>query len=234
MLRPLLIFSFLFISGFSAFAQEVRDFGIWGTIAYGTDITKDLDVTIEQEVRMEQNATTPGVIFTNLGLDYRVVDKFMVGVNYRFILNDRPDGVYGHRHRVMLDLQYRERSQQWTFAYRARGQSEVRTINYSDEFGFSPTLDLRNTLKTVYKLNRRYSLYASFDLRVLWSDPRVPDFRGIDRFRYRLGTDILVKREQSFGVFIQHQRELNVLSPEVEFMIGLEYKFGSRRPLMET
>ncbi|HKL39457.1 MAG TPA: DUF2490 domain-containing protein [Cryomorphaceae bacterium] len=215
-------------------AQEVRDFGLWGTISYGGDINDDIDFSIEQEVRMEQNATTPGVIFTSLGLDYRLNREFQVGLNYRFILNDRDLDIYGHRHRVMLDLQYRKLVRQWTFGYRSRSQSEIRTRNYANEYGFSPTLDLRNTFKTVYQLNRRFELYASFDLRVLWSDPRTPDFRGIDRFRYRLGTDVLIAREQSIGIFLQHQREINISNPEVEFMIGLEYKFGSRRQLMES
>jgi len=215
-------------------AQEVKDFGLWGTISYGGDINDDIDFSIEQEVRMEQNATTPGVIFTSLGVDYRFSRAFQVGLNYRFILNDRDGGIYGHRHRVMLDLQYREMVRQWTFAYRVRGQSEVRTRNYANEYGFSPTADIRNTVKTVYQLNRRFELYASFDLRVLWSDPRTPDFRGIDRFRYRLGTDVLIAREQSIGIFLQHQREINISNPEVEFVIGLEYKFGSRRQLMES
>lgn len=225
----------LFVSFFlGSRAQEVRDFGLWGTISYGGDINDDIDFSIEQEVRMQQNASTPGVIFTSLGVDYRLVREFQVGLNYRFILNDRDLGVYGHRHRVMLDLQYRKLLRQWTFAYRSRSQSEIRTRNYANEYGFAPTLDLRNTFKTVYQLNRRYELYASFDLRILWSDPRTPDFRGIDRFRYRLGTDVLIAREQSIGIFLQHQREINISNPEVEFMIGLEYKFGSRRQLMES
>jgi hypothetical protein len=226
------LFFLLLILGSSA--QEVKDFGLWGTISYGAEINDDIDFSIEQEVRMQQNATTPGVIFTSLGMDYRLSRAFQLGLNYRFILNDRERGIYGHRHRAMLDLQYREIYRQWTFAYRARGQSEIRTRNYADEYGYAPTLDIRNTVKTVYRLNRRFELYASFDLRVLWRDPRTPDYRGIDRFRYRLGTDILVAREQSIGVFIQHQREINIPRPEVEFMIGLEYKFGSRRQLMES
>ncbi len=219
---------------FDSGAQEFKDFGLWGTISYGAEINDDLDFSIEQEVRMEQNATVPGVIFTSLGIDYRLSRAFQIGGNYRFILNDQESGVYGHRHRVMLDLQVREVHRQWTFAYRARGQSEIRARNYSNEYGFAPTADLRNTVKTVYQLNRRFELYASVDMRVLLRDPRIPDYSGIDRFRYRLGTDILVAREQSIGVFIQHQRELNVPNPEVEFMIGLEYKFGSRRQLMES
>lgn len=225
---------FFFMLFLGSRAQEVRDFGLWGTISYGGDINDDIDFSIEQEVRMEQNATTPGVIFTSLGVDYRLSREFQIGLNYRFILNDRDLGVYGHRHRVMLDLQYRRKYQQWTFAYRSRNQSEIRTRNYDNEYGFAPTLDLRNTLKTVYQLNRRFELYTSFDLRVLWRDPRVPDFRGVDRLRYRLGTDVLIAREQTIGIFIQHQRERNITEPEVEFMIGLEYKFGSRRQLMES
>jgi hypothetical protein len=231
--RYCIIFSLLLFFNISQ-AQESRDFGLWGTLAYGADLTDNIDLSIEQEVRMEQNATKAGVIFTSLGLDYRLTRKFQAGLNYRFILNDRADGSYGHRHRIMVDLQVREQYQQWTFAYRARGQSEVRTVNYTNEFGFSPTADLRNTFKTVYQLNRQYEVYFSFDLRVLWRDARIPEYRGVDRLRYRLGTDILVRRDQSFGIFIQHQRELNVAEREVEFMIGLEYKFGSRRPLMGT
>jgi hypothetical protein len=233
-MRSLVVFIFFSLLFCNTSAQEVEDFGLWGTISYGGEINDDLDFSIEQEVRMQQNATVPGVIFTSFGIDYRFSRSFEIGGNYRFILNDRESGIYGHRHRVMLDLQVREIHRQWTFAYRARGQSEIRARNYSNEYGFAPTADLRNTLKTAYQLNRRFELYASFDLRVLLRDPRIPEYSGIDRFRYRFGTDMLVAREQSIGIFIQHQRELNVPGPEVEFIIGLEYKFGSRRQLMES
>lgn len=233
-MRRIAIISLLLLLSYRLSAQEVRDFGLWGSVSYGAEINDEFDFSIAQEVRMEQNATVPGVIFTSFGIDYRFSEAFEIGGNYRFILNDQESGVYGHRHRVMLDLQFREIHHQWTFAYRARGQSEIRARHYSSEYGFAPTADLRNTVKTAYQLNRRFELYASFDLRVLLRDPRIPDYSGIDRFRYRLGTDILVAREQSIGIFIQHQREMNVSNPEVEVMIGLEYKFGSRRQLMES
>jgi len=226
--------SLLLLLSLKLSAQEVRDFGLWGTVSYGAKISDDFDFSIAQEVRMAQNATAASVIFTNVAVDYRLSRAFEIGLNYRFLLNDQERGVYGHKHRVMLDLQIREKHRQWTFAYRARAQSEIRTRNYSNEFGFAPTADFRNTVKTVCQLNRRFEVYASVDLRVLWNNPRTPDYRGIDRFRYRLGTDILVAREQSIGIFIQHQREINIPRPEVEFMIGLEYKFGSRRQLMES
>lgn len=233
-MRNLVACLFCLVLYCGAKAQEIRDFGLWGTVSYGAEINDNFDFSIEQEVRLEQNATTAGVIFTNLGIDYRLSRAFQVGMNYRFLLNDRERGIYGHRHRVMLDFHFREIQNQWTFAYRARGQSEIRTRNYANEYGFAPTADIRNTVKVAYRLNRLIEIYASFDLRVLWRDPGLPDFRGVDRFRYRLGTELLTAREQSFGLFIQHQREINVPNPEVEIMIGVEYKFGSRRQLMES
>lgn len=217
-----------------AAAQPLQDFGVWGTVSYGSDINDDLDFSIDQEFRMEDNSRVLGVMFTNLGIDYRINRYFQVGFNYRFVLNRRTTGIYGHRHRTMLDLQVRKRYRQWTFAYRARGQWEVRTWNYANEFGFAPTTDLRNTFKTIYRLNRQFEFYVSFDLRILYRDPRIPDFRGIDRYRYRLGMDVLLAREKSLGIFFQHQREVNIPNREVEFTIGLEYKFGSRRPLMDS
>jgi len=220
--------------GSDDFAQGVSDFGIWGSVSYNTDIFDALSLTLEQEVRMEQNASTPGVIFTNVGIDYRLNKKLEVGLNYRFILNDRPSGIYGHRHRAMLDVQYRERFQQWTISYRVRGQSEVRTINYSDRFGFAPTADLRNTFKTTFRVNRQIDVYGSFDLRVLIREPRVPNFSGVDRLRYRVGTEKLLKKGRAIGLFIQYQREVNVENPQLEFNVGIGYKFSRQNPLFQN
>jgi len=234
MLDPRHFCILLFFTSAIASGQTSQDFGLWGTVSYGSDINDDLDFSIDQEFRTESNATVLGVIFTNFGLDYRINRNFQVGWNYRFILNQRNTGVYGHRHRTMLDLQGRKQYKQWTFAYRMRGQWEIRTWNYANEYGFSPSTDLRNTFKTIFQLNRQLELYASFDLRILYRDPRIPDFQGIDRYRYRLGTEVLLAREKSLGIFFQHQREVNIPDREVEFIIGLEYKFGSRRPIMDS
>ena len=230
---PLSLFTLLFLSTHLS-SQTVEDFGVWGTVSYGSDLTDDIDFSIDQEFRMEQNNSILGVVFTSLGADYRFNRYFQLGLNYRFILNRQDEGFYGHRHRVMLDLQGRKMLRQWTFAYRMRAQSEVRTRNYANEFGFAPTTDLRNTVKTVYRLNRQFEIYGSIDLRILYRDPRLPEYRGIDRLRYRVGTDILLARDRSLGVFIQHQREVNIPNREIEFNLGLEFKFGSRMQLMQS
>ncbi len=225
---------FLLLLTFSLEAQEADDFGAWGSVAYGAEVFDDLSFSIQQEVRMEDNASSIGTVFTNFAVDYRFNRSFRLGWNYRFILNRRATGLFGHRHRTMLDLDFRTKLRQWTFAYRARGQWEVRTNNYNNEFGFAPSSDFRNTFKVVYQYNRRIEYYSSFDLRILLRDPRIPSYQGVDRFRYRAGCEYLLAKEQSLGFFFQFQREINIPEASQGFVIGLEYKFGSIRPLMES
>ncbi len=219
-------------SSLSLIAQRTNDFGLWGTVSYGQKINKELDFSIDQEFRLEENASQLGRAFTNLGMDYEVLDWLYFGANYRFILDRRGDGSYGMRHRLMADLAAQQKLRRFTFSYRARLQWEVRGTNYEQEYGFSPAWDLRNTFKVEYRINRQAELYASMDIRFLLRDANVPYHQGFDRDRARMGIDFKLAENRKLDIFLLSSRDWNVNEPKQLFVIGAEFAFGSNRMMM--
>lgn len=228
-LRLKYILPFLFFGvALSASAQVEKDFGVRAAVSYGADVTKDLDFSVEEEIRLEDNATSLVKSYTTFSLDYKLRSWIRFGINYRFILKKRSDETYGQRHRMMADLTLRTYQHRYTLSYRARIQSEVRGYNYTQEYGFAPTADFRNTFKVKYTINRIYEPYATLDLRFKLQDVRTPDFTGFDRSRFTAGVDITLSRTQELGLYFMTYRHWNTGEPDRVFVIGVEYNFGSR------
>lgn len=200
--------------------------------SFNKDIARDIDISVEQEFRLEENATVLGKAYTTVALDFELQKWLRLGLNYRFILNRRTEGAFGHRHRMMGDLSVRWRKRRLTFTNRVRLQSEIRTINYTAEYGFSPATDLRNTLKINYRVNRKYEPYLSLDARFLMRDARTPYYRGFDRHRITAGVDIMLAKNRVLDVYLMTSRHWNVLEPSHLFVIGFDFTFGSEGFLM--
>ncbi len=230
--RHLLALALLFLLSLPSFvySQVEDDFGVWTTFSLDTDLSKDLNVSIDQEFRLEDNATQLGRVFTDIGLDYEVENWLRFGTNYRFIMDRRgSSNIFAHRHRLSVESVLRARHQRWTVAYRARFQWEVRAHNYEQEYGFAPTYDLRNRIKLSYQYNRRFEPYTSFDIRVSIHDPDVPYLQGVDRFRVRAGTDIKLSKRQVLDLYFLYSEDVQVNFPERSFILGVAYGFGTGR-----
>lgn len=210
-----------------SYGQVTTDFGVWLAGSFNKDITRDLDVSLEQEFRLAENATELGKSYTTLGLDYELKKWLRLGLNYRFILNKSSADLFRHRHRLMGDVAVRLSKQRFTFTNRIRLQSEIRTVNYSDEYGFAPATDLRNTLKINYRINRKYEPYLSLDARFLIRDARTPYYTGFDRHRITAGVDIMLARNRSLDLYLMTSRHWNVLEPTQLFVVGMDFTFGS-------
>lgn len=217
----------------SANAQVDQDFGGWTTFSFATDLTRNWEIEIDQEFRFGQNLTQLDRAFTDLGLQYKVSKHLRIGGHYRYILDRRTSGIYGHRHRLSGDITLRLKSGRYTFANRLRGQWEKRTINYSEDRELGWETNLRNTFKISYRVNRKYQPYLNCDLRYALYEPSYPRFQGFDRIRAGLGLDIDLNRNFLFGTYFLVSEPL--LFPGTRlFVIGTEFCFGSGRNLFGT
>src|SRR5690242_7006029 len=94
-------FAILVILFLPAAAQQ-NDFGVWGSIAVKHKFSQKLSATVEEQLRMNQNATAVAQYFTDASLEYSLSKKFKVAVAYRFI-NNYKQTYYSKRHRVYAD-----------------------------------------------------------------------------------------------------------------------------------
>lgn len=230
-----LLLGFLFSSQVTKAQDVVEDFGFWGFVSYGKDISKKWDVSIEQEVRLQYNATQLARTFTNIGIDYKVEKWLHLGANYRFIIDRRLSGVYAIRHRVTADAVLKKQLRRFTFAYRARLQWEVKGYNYSDRYGFAPTWDFRNRFKTTFQLSRIWKPFVAADLRLLITDPNKPYITwAVDRMRLFVGTEYHMGNNRVLEFFFMTSQQVQVIAPVRIFAVGIGFNFGSETNLLGT
>lgn len=212
----------------------LKDFGVWVSGEYETELFKDFELEVEQEFRFEDNSRQLGRMHTNIGLEYKLAYPLRIGANYRFILNRRDNDLFGHRHRGTVDLTFRHRMRQWRFSYRARMQWEVRGWNYTNETGLVPSRKFRNKFELQYQIDRRLAAFVDVNIRVLAFDPNEPGYSGINRYRYRAGIEWLTAEYRTVTLFFLHDRDINVVSPAHEYVVGVSFGFENWKPLFSS
>ena len=209
-----------------ASGQVTNDFGVWISGSYSKDIVKDLEFKVKQEFRFDENATRLKKSYSTVAVEFEYIDWVHFQLNYRFILNQKSNGLYGQRHRIMGDVIFRPINGRFSLSNRVRFQSEVRTINYSEEYGFSPASNLRNTIKASYRINRKFKPYVHADFRFLLRDARTPYHTGFDRHRVKAGVDITLARKRVLDLYFMTSRHWNVVEPSQVFVAGVSFSFG--------
>lgn len=229
----LTIFICLFLWPLFAIAQVEDDFGIWISGSYDQSLTKGIDFKIKQEFRLDENASQLKKSYSTFRLDFDLNAWLRFQANYRFILNQKNNGLFGQRHRVMGDLVLYPLTKRLSLSNRVRFQSEVRTIHYNDKYGFAPANSLRNTIKINYRINRIYRPFADFDLRFLLRDARTPYHTGFDRQRVKLGLEMTLARKRTIDFYLMHSLQHNIKKPKQLFVVGMNYSYGGIGRIVE-
>ena len=217
-----LLFCASFVSG-----QVSNDFGVWISGSYSHDIVKDIEFKAKQEFRFDENATRLKKSYSTVAVGFEYIDWIHFQLNYRFILNQKSNGLFGQRHRIMGDVIFIPINGRFSLSNRVRFQSEIRTINYSEQYGFAPASNLRNTIKASYRINRKFKPYGYVDFRFLVRDARTPYYTGFDRHRVKAGVDITLARKRVLDLYLMTSRHWNVVEPSQVFVVGISFAFGS-------
>lgn len=206
--------------------QVTNDFGLWISGSYSHNVVKDVEFKVKQELRLDENATRLKKSYTTMSVGFEHIEWVHFQANYRFILNQKSNGLFGQRHRIMGDVIFRPINGRFSLSNRVRVQSEIRTINYSEKYGFAPATNLRNTIKASYRINRVWKPYMYVDFRFLLRDARTPYHTGFDRDRIRAGVDIALARKRVLDLYLMTSRAWNVTEPSQVFVLGASFSFG--------
>ncbi|MBK6640071.1 MAG: DUF2490 domain-containing protein [Bacteroidetes bacterium] len=97
----------LFGSTFSV--AQVNDAGLWTSINLEKKITKEIAVDLSQEFRFNENISELGSFFTEISAQYKLHKNLSIGAGYRFINKRELDDSYEKRHRMLFDLNTKEK-----------------------------------------------------------------------------------------------------------------------------
>ncbi|MCX6244393.1 MAG: DUF2490 domain-containing protein [Bacteroidetes bacterium] len=202
------------------FAQ-VNDAQLWTSLNIEKKITPVLSAHFTEEVRLNENITEVGTIFSDFSLSYRLGKRFKIAAGYRFSNQRNVDDSYDKRHRYYFDLGYREKVKPVTFLLRTRFQSEYSNI-YSSEDGFVPDNHARVKLTLKFDLNRKFVPYIEgesfFRLnRIVYG--------SFDQLRLCGGIEYTFNRMHMVDVHYLFRKEYNVKHPETDYVVGISYYF---------
>ena len=219
--RVLFILS-VFIAGLfpKIIHAQIDDIGVWLGVALQKQLTRQLEGSVGEQLRLNHDVTTINQLLTDVGLAYSFSKKLKVGVNYRFI-NSNQDNYYSKRHRFYMDLSYKEKFGLVTFTLRERIQSQFSDY-YSSENGKIPVWTLRSKLTSKFDIEKKYSPYLSGEIYYLIDNAK--EIEGYTRYRIETGIDYEFNRIHSINPFILYQ---HIISPPFDELIyGVTYTYN--------
>jgi len=214
----------LFLGWNSAYSQDgftvvTRDLETWSTIGLKIKPVDQLDIRLEQGLRLRENSSVVDQILTNLGFRIKPHKNIEFGLGLRYIYDQGQNLEFDNDFRINFDFAIRHKIERWSFKYRFRYQNK-NEIGLSTDDG------------DYYKHYIRFKVGAGYNIKNWKLDPKasVEIFRdmtqytgGFDNFRWTLGTSYRTKRFGSFGAFYRMERELNSSYPKTTSIIGLDY-----------
>ena len=143
------------------------EFGGRLSVSVDKKLARGLHVSLEEEIRMDNNFSSFDRFHTTLALSYKVNDYLKLGLGYAMInpYSSNNSAFKSSRHRLMLDATGSLRFGDWRLSLRERFQATYRSGDMNEYQNPRTALTLKSRLKLSYKGLRRLEPYAYVELR---------------------------------------------------------------------
>lgn len=222
-MKKLLIIAILLFSA-RVFAQSERttDFGAIVSGEFSTAVGRSFDLSLEEELRFDQNCTQFDRWLNSLGVNYSFPrNRLKVGLNADYIRRHNDEDYYENRWRIGAQLTYTES----LYHFRISGRSKLLATFYDEltgEHRVNPKLYWRNRLQVSYQQpNSRFKYALSAELFWLLNDPKgsyIDNLRTVASVEYRL------TRRHYLSLFARMDNDLQVKEPVDRFYLGLNFE----------
>lgn len=207
-----------------AFAQSGRnkDFGVIASAEVSVGVARNVGLTLEEELRFENNCTQFDRWLNSLGIDYTFWHgRMKVGVTGDYIRRHNEDRYFENRYRAGVQLTYSETYRRFKFSLRTKLLSTFRDETTGD-YRVNPKMNWRNRLQVSYQMpNSRFKYSLSAELHWLVNDPKN---NIIDNLRTVASVDYRLTRRQYLSAFVRMDNDFQVKEPTDRLYLGLTYK----------
>jgi long-subunit fatty acid transport protein len=203
------------------FAQE-SDFQVWPQFEIGYNFAGKFKASVEEEIRLRENASLIRKELTDVGLSYKINKALRVSLKYRFELNWTTPEEKSWRNGLYMDILLRNKIKRFQLDYRLRFQSpKVETLSELSEG--------RELFINRHKAGLSYNIKGIPLTPVIEAEIFIPFARQepvfIDEYRLWAGIDYAFNKRNSIGIKYGIQREINVSDPLTAYVIALKYTF---------
>ncbi len=204
-----------------------------GRLALSVDkkLARGLHISLEEEVRMDNNFGSFNRFHTTLGLSYKVNRYFKLGIGYAMInpYSSANSTFKATRHRFMADATGSLNFGDWRLSLKERFQATYRTGDMNLYQNPRTALTLKSRLKLSYKGLRRVEPYTYIELRNTINAPVINATynSATDAWGYYSGSTFYQKGDAGWfldgfnGCYVNRLRGV----------IGFEYDFDKRNSL---
>ena len=222
MIKRYIIPFVLFLLTGCGISAQTNDAQLWLGVNIEKRLTPKLSIQFAEELRMNENVTEAGTIFSDFGVNYRILKELTASANYRFINKRQLNNTYDNRHRYYFDLTYKYVIKPVSLSVRALYQSQYTDL-LTSENGKIPENYERTRLKLGFNFGKPVRPFVSAEMFIPFSGHN--NSIMIDCMRYTAGLEYKFNARHSIDGYYLIQKEMNVADPKTDFVIGLGYSF---------
>ena len=143
------------------------EFGGRVSLSLDKKITRGLHVSLEEEIRFDNNFSSFDRLQTTVELNYKVNEYLKLGAGYALIngYSGTNHAFKNARHRIMVDVKGTVKVADWNFSLKERLQLTRRTGDFNPYQNPQNALMLKSRLSARYKGFGKVQPYAYFEVR---------------------------------------------------------------------
>jgi hypothetical protein len=215
-----IILLMLFLSSLQGFSQ-VKDAGLWMSVNLEKKITPVFSAAFSQELRMTENISEVGTIYSDIGLQYKYGKHLKFAAFYRYSKKRRPDDMYDTRWSQYVDIAYKQDIKSFALNLRMRYQLKNSELLSSSE-GTSAANLLIPKLTLKFDTGRSYKPYVFAEP---YYNLSVPSDKVLEQLRFCTGIEYTFNRMHALDLHYIIQKEYSARQPSADFVIGIDYSF---------
>ena len=226
-------------------SMVVQDFETWSSFALRTELLDDkLEFKVSQNLRFNENSSALGILFTQFGGSYEIIDGLKLGAAYRYI-NETDENTGNRQWRAQADLGYGHKLNRFKLSCRLRYQLRD-YFQQSKGNGDYPTSKLRLALKLDYNVkNWKLDPYLKAELfhaktteDAVEYIPEVEtgsmELSGFEKVRFTLGTNLKPFKRARLGLYYRIEKGFNTFptylgtttfNPETIYILGFNFSY---------
>jgi hypothetical protein len=225
-----ILYCFILTSSITLSQEEPSNFAMWNSVSVKYSPIKNLKLSVEQNLRLKENASVTDEYFTEISLGYEIVKDLEIGGGVRFIKENDNVGKkqgYEKHFRYNFDVSFKHDIKRVVVSYRFRYQNKKE-------------LDLVNADESLPKENVRFKTSIEYNIRKWPLDPKLSiegfsdllDIRqvrdlGLNKYRVTFGTGYDLGKFGKFGIYYRLQENINSnFTNEKTKILGLKYSYS--------
>jgi hypothetical protein len=215
--RFILLFPLVFAA--NLMQAQVNDAGLWLSANLEKKITPAFSACFTQEIRLNENITEVGTIYSDLGLSYQPWKRLKIAAAYRFLLKRRLDDTYQPMNSFYCEASYREKFKPIGLILRIRYQSRYAEAGTS-EYSEIPKSNIRTKLTLKYDTDRKIEPYIYTEIYIRLNTPEGSFF---NQLRACAGIEYKINRIHKVDLYYLIRKEFQVKNPLTDYIIGIGY-----------